>query len=104
MVASLWSQVDPKRLITDQDASVWLRTEDGGYMDSEGRIWLMGRVKWRVERGGKTYWPTDVEQKVGRVGLSDVCVCLCIYVCISVCVCMCVCVCVCVCVTLLEKS
>lgn len=57
-------QVDPKRLITDIDGSVWLKVEDGGYMDSEGRIWLMGRVKWRVERGGKTYWPTDVEQKV----------------------------------------
>ena len=56
--------MDPKRLITDLDGSLWLRVEDGGYMDSEGRIWLMGRVKWRVERGGKTFWSTDVEQKV----------------------------------------
>ncbi len=57
-------QVEPKRLISDVNGTVWLRIEDAGYMDSEGRIWLVGRVKWRVERNGRTYWSTVVEQKV----------------------------------------
>ena len=59
--------MEAKRLITDLDGSVWLRIEDAGYMDTEGRLWLVGRVKWRVEREGKTFWSTVVEQKVGAV-------------------------------------
>ena len=66
----LYGQVEPKRLITDLDGIVWLRIEDAGYMDKEGRIWLVGRVKWRVVRNGRSYWSTVVEQKVG------VCVCM----------------------------
>lgn len=50
--------------MTDVHGKVWLRIEDAGYMDDEGRLWLVGRVKWRVERGGKTFWSTVVEQKV----------------------------------------
>jgi acyl-CoA synthetase (AMP-forming)/AMP-acid ligase II len=46
------------------DESTWLRIEDAGYMDEQGRIWLVGRVKWRVERGGRAFWSTVVEQKV----------------------------------------
>ena len=41
-----------------------MRIEDAGYMDEMGRIWLVGRVKWRVERDGRTFWSTVVEQKV----------------------------------------
>ena len=51
----------------DVDGRVWLRIEDAGYMDQEGRIWLVGRVKWRVERDGKTFWSTAVEQKVTTI-------------------------------------
>ena len=58
-------QVESKRLLTDVDGTVWLRTEDAGYMDSEGRVWLVGRVKWRVvAASGKTHWSTVIEQKV----------------------------------------
>ena len=57
--------MEAKRLLVDADGTVWLRIEDAGYMDKEGRIWLVGRVKWRVERGGRTFWSTVVEQKVG---------------------------------------
>jgi acyl-CoA synthetase (AMP-forming)/AMP-acid ligase II len=55
-----------ERLIKDLEGKVWLRIEDAGYMDRDGRIWLVGRVKWRVVDGktGKTYWSTDVEQKI----------------------------------------
>ena len=57
--------MDPDRLLKDStDDSTWLRIEDAGYMDEGGRIWLVGRVKWRVERDGRVFWSTVVEQKV----------------------------------------
>ena len=58
--------MDPERLLKDIDDTVWLRIEDAGYMDEMGRIWLVGRVKWRVERDGRMFWSTVVEQKVFR--------------------------------------
>ena len=57
-------QVDPKRLLMGHDEVVWLRIEDAGYMDEEGRVWLVGRVKWRVEKQNRIFWSTIVEQKV----------------------------------------
>ena len=52
------------RIVVDSSNTKWLRTEDAGYLDEEGRIWLVGRVKWMVERNGKTTWSFDVEQRV----------------------------------------
>lgn len=49
------------------------RIEDAGYMDEDGRIWLVGRVKWRVVGNGRSYWSTVVEQKVGWVGMEVRC-------------------------------
>lgn len=48
------------------DGGVWLKTEDAGYIDKEGRIWLAGRVKWRIvdPDTGKTHWSIMVEQEV----------------------------------------
>jgi olefin beta-lactone synthetase len=46
--------------ILDGDRS-WHRTGDAGRVDSEGRLWLMGRVDQRVERAGDVVWPTPVE-------------------------------------------
>jgi len=50
--------------LTDKDGKLWLRTEDAGFLDEEGRIWLVGRVKWRVDHDDKHYWSISVEQKV----------------------------------------
>ena len=62
-------QVDSKRVLIDAEGEKWLRVEDAGYMDEEGRLWLVGRVKWRVEgEEGRVYWSTIVEQKVGKEG------------------------------------
>ena len=62
----------PERLINDVDGTLWLRIEDAGYLDDEGRVWLVGRVKWMVERNGRRFWSTDVEQKV----MGKICVLL----------------------------
>ena len=56
-----------ERLVMDIDGILWLRIEDAGYLDDEGRVWLVGRVKWMVERKGKRFWSTDVEQKVMEI-------------------------------------
>ena len=62
-------QVDSKRVLIDTEGEKWLRVEDAGYMDEEGRLWLVGRVKWRVKgEEGRVYWSTIVEQKVGGEG------------------------------------
>ena len=53
-------------MITDLDGVVWLKTEDAGYLDEEGRVWLVGRVKWMVEKGTQKFWSTVVEQKVSK--------------------------------------
>jgi len=59
-------QVPSERLVTDVDGTVWLRIEDAGYLDDDGRVWLVGRVKWMVERGGQRFWSTVIEQKVKK--------------------------------------
>lgn len=60
-------KVSPERLLTDTDGVVWLRIEDAGYLDEEGRVWLVGRIKWMVEKNNRRFWSTVVEQKVSEV-------------------------------------
>ena len=48
-------------------ARTWPRTGDAGRLDASGRLWLMGRVKQRVERDGRTTWPLPVELAALRV-------------------------------------
>lgn len=45
-------------------ARVWHRTGDGAWMDGEGRLWLMGRVKERVRRAGRVWWGGAAEARV----------------------------------------
>lgn len=40
---------------------VWHRTGDAGYLDSEGRLFLMGRVKNRFEHNGKEVYVFPIE-------------------------------------------
>jgi acyl-CoA synthetase (AMP-forming)/AMP-acid ligase II len=48
-------------------ARTWHRTGDAGRLDSSGRLWLMGRVKHRLERDGRVTWPLPVELAALRV-------------------------------------
>jgi acyl-CoA synthetase (AMP-forming)/AMP-acid ligase II len=45
----------------EDGATVWHRTGDGGRLDAQGRLWLLGRVGARVTLGGRTYWSLPAE-------------------------------------------
>jgi len=42
-------------------ARVWHRTGDAARLDDRGRLWLMGRVRERVVRDGRTWWTLPPE-------------------------------------------
>lgn len=42
---------------------VWHRTGDAAWMDADGRLWLMGRIKERVLRAGRTWWGGAAEAR-----------------------------------------
>ena len=41
--------------------NVWHRTGDAGYVDAEGRLWLLGRCAAQIVDGGGTLYPFAVE-------------------------------------------
>lgn len=53
--------------VVERQGTVWHRTGDAGCFDSEGRLWLAGRVKDRVERAGKVIYPLQVESIVDQL-------------------------------------
>ena len=56
----------------------WLRTGDMGYMDEEGYIFISGRKKEMINRGGENIYPREIElaleehPKVGSVAVVGV--------------------------------
>jgi acyl-CoA synthetase (AMP-forming)/AMP-acid ligase II len=46
---------------------IWHRTGDAGYVDGEGRLWLLGRCSARVADGGGVLYPLAVECAASRV-------------------------------------
>ncbi|NJO20894.1 MAG: AMP-binding protein [Spirulinaceae cyanobacterium RM2_2_10] len=41
--------------------TLWHRTGDAGYLDTQGRLWLLGRCRGRVQDGAGTIYPLAVE-------------------------------------------
>jgi acyl-CoA synthetase (AMP-forming)/AMP-acid ligase II len=46
---------------------VWHRTGDAARFDGQGRLWLMGRVRWRVRRAAATWWSLPAEMRALRL-------------------------------------
>ena len=44
-------------------ARVWHRTGDAARLDTEGRLWLMGRIAQRVRRAGEVWWSVPAEAR-----------------------------------------
>jgi acyl-activating enzyme 14 len=40
----------------------WLNTGDAGWIDKEGRLWLLGRSKDMIKSGGENIYPSEVEK------------------------------------------
>ena len=43
------------------DGKVWHRTGDAGWMDQDGRVWLMGRASAKIQLNEKSLYPFGVE-------------------------------------------
>lgn len=48
----------------DVEGVRWHRTGDAGYLDAEGRLWLVGRVSAAVTLGGRRLYPFQLEYPV----------------------------------------
>jgi long-chain acyl-CoA synthetase len=48
------------------DGEVWLRTGDGGYLDSEGYLFLTDRMKDMIVTGGENVYPIEVEEALSH--------------------------------------
>ncbi len=40
----------------------WFRTGDLGRLDTDGRLWLTGRIKEQINRGGESLAPSEIEE------------------------------------------
>ncbi len=56
----------PMREIVEGDRR-WRRTGEAGWIDPEGRLWLMGSLGQRVRRAGRDWWPIPAEVAAGAV-------------------------------------
>jgi len=45
----------------------WLRTGDHGMLDKQGRLFIKGRSKEMIKRGGEQVWPNEIDDVVEKV-------------------------------------
>ncbi|MEQ8200722.1 MAG: AMP-binding protein [Syntrophomonadaceae bacterium] len=53
----------------------WFRTGDAGYLDDDGYLFITGRIKELINRGGEKVSPHEVEKAIRGLGnIKDICV------------------------------
>lgn len=60
--ASVMSGYEPQTGNKDSLANGWLRTGDLGYFDSDGYLFLTGRLRETINRGGEKISPCEIDQ------------------------------------------
>ena len=50
---------------------IWHRTDDMGYFDESGRLWLVGRLPNRIIRNGKEVHPFQIEPMINGLSFVD---------------------------------
>lgn len=50
-----------------ENGSVWHRTGDAGYVDKNGRLFLLGRISQRITREDKIYYPLQIEPVINTL-------------------------------------
>ena len=53
--------------VTCPDGTMWHRTGDVGRLDDQGRLWLVGRIKDRVESGDRVLYPYPFEEALSAI-------------------------------------
>ena len=56
----------PDKTAETVDAQGWMHTEDGGYMDAEGYVFIVDRIKDMIITGGENVYATEVENAVAK--------------------------------------
>ena len=65
-VTSGYEAADQSGWITAADGERWFPTGDEGYLDREGRLFLTGRIKEMINRGGEKVIPRRVDEALLR--------------------------------------
>ena len=58
-----YTGLDPANTHTDG----WLHTGDQGTLDQKGRLFIKGRSKEMIKRGGEQVWPNEIDDTVEKV-------------------------------------
>ena len=68
-----WNRPDATAEVIDDDG--WFHSGDIGYLDDEGYLYLVDRVKDMIISGGENVYPAEVESVLhGHPGIADVAV------------------------------
>lgn len=72
------SEEETTHTLVDAEGETWLRTGDLGYLDDEGYLFIVDRVKDLIKVGGFQVWPREIEEiiamhpSVAEVGVAAV--------------------------------
>lgn len=66
---------EEKLFYFDENNKRWIRSGDLGYMDEKGFIYLVGRIKRMLIRGGFKVYPSEIENVITKnYGINECCV------------------------------
>ena len=58
VILKYWGQNDSTTVALSENG--WLNIGDLGWIDEEGKLWLLGRSKYMIKSGGEILYPSEV--------------------------------------------